>query len=325
MTLTRRNFIAGSTLSLSSTKLWSQTGDIVQIEGPAFGARWRAILPLGIDADLIASKVGSIIKSVDSTMSPFNPTSEISVFNSNQTTRLQRVSAGILTTVNEAKRTAQFTQGAFDPTLGGVVGRYGFGPINSAPVGAFKDLAVSRAGLQKSQPQQTLDLCGIAKGFALDQIATTLTDLGYNDYFVELGGEVFARGFHPDRRPWMAGIERPVAGQRTLQRTIPVNNEVLATSGDLVNSYRHANQRYSHIIDPHTQHPTNNALASVSVFAPRAITADALATALFAMGPQIGFAFAQDYEIPAMFLVRDQRGLQEMLTDNFSARESGKI
>jgi len=323
MKLTRRTFIAGSTLSLSTTRLWAQSGDIVQLEGPAFGARWRVSLPHGIDANVVAQRVSNIIESVDIQMSPFKPTSEISAFNRNKSTRFHPVPDDILTTVKEAKRIAQITQGAFDPTLGGVVGRFGFGPISVAPAGRFQDMSVSENGLQKSHPEQTLDLCGIAKGFALDQISAALKDLGHRDFFVELGGEVFAYGLHPKGRLWMAGIERPVAGAHGFHRTVRLDNEALATSGDLVNSYLHAGHRYSHIIDPQSQRPSNGVLASVSVFAASAMTADAFATALYAMGPLNGPEFAQSHEIAALFLVRDQAWLREVMTHDFLARLDG--
>ena len=323
MKLTRRAFIAGSTLSLSATQLWAQSGDIVQLEGPAFGARWRISLPEGIDANVVAQKVSNIIASVDAQMSPFKPTSEISAFNRSTSTQLYPVSDDILTTVKEAKRIAQITQGAFDPTLGGVVGRFGFGPIRNTPVGKFQDMSVSENGLQKSHPEQTLDLCGIAKGFALDQISIALTDLGHHNFFAELGGEVFAHGLHPTGRPWTAGIERPVAGAHGFNRTVRLDNEALATSGDVVNSYVHAGHRYSHIIDPQSLRPTNSTLASVSVFATCAMTADAFATALYAMGPMNGPEFAQSHEIAAMFVLRDQAGLMETMTHNFSTRLIG--
>lgn len=323
MTLTRRAFIVGSTCSLSATRLWAHAGDLVVLEGPAFGARWRVSLPVGANADVVASKLTRIVRSVDEMMSPFKPTSEISIFNSNQTTRMQPVSADILTTVIEAKRIAQITLGAFDPTLGGVTGRYGFGPIDSAPAGRFQDLVVSEAGLQKSHPAQTLDLCGIAKGFALDQMSAALMQLGHRDFFVELGGEVFAYGLHPKGRAWAAGVERPIAGVRALQMAVRLDREALATSGDVVNSYLHAGHRYSHIIDPQSQRPTQSALASVSVFAPDAATADALATALYALGSQTGPEVAHNHQIPAVFLVRDHVELREIVTADFAKRRIG--
>lgn len=323
MTLTRRAFIVGSTCSLWATKVWAQAGDLVMLEGPAFGARWRAILPVSANADVVASKLTRIIMSVDAMMSPFKPTSEISVFNSNQTTGLQPVSADILTTVIEAKRIAQITDGAFDPTLGGVTGRYGFGPIDSAPAGRFQDIVVSKTGLQKSHPAQTLDLCGIAKGFALDKMSAALVRLGHRDFFIELGGEVFAYGLHPEGRAWTAGIERPIAEARGLQMAVRLDREALATSGDVVNSYLHAGHRYNHIIDPQSQRPTQSTLASVSVFASDAVTADALATALYAMGTQDGPEFAHDHQIPAVFLVRDKAALREVMTADFAKRRIG--
>ena len=323
MTLTRRTFLAGTTGSLIATGLWAQTGDIIKIAGPAFGAHWRVSLPMGIDTDAVVAEVSEIIGAVDMMMSPFHPSSEISVFNRTRTIATFPVSADVITTVLEARRIAELTQGAFDPTLGGVVGRYGFGPITSAPAGAFADLVIARTGLRKAHAAQTLDLCGIAKGFALDRIAAALRQLGHQDFFVELGGEVFAQGQHPQGRRWQAGLERPAAGDWTLQGTVTVAHEALATSGDLVNSYLYDDRRYCHIIDPQSQQPTQSALASVSVFAPRAMAADALATALYAMGPHDGVDFARRHRIPALFITRSPSGLIETMTHDFSDRRMG--
>ena len=101
---------------------------------------------------------------------------------------------------------------------------------------------------------------------------------------------------------------------------VALRGEALATSGDLINSYVLAGHRYSHIIDPRRMAPSDSALASVSVLAPQAITADALATALFAMGPESGPAFAEQAGIVALFLSRDGTGLREVMTGRFADR-----
>ncbi|MEY8097270.1 FAD:protein FMN transferase [Falsihalocynthiibacter sp. S25ZX9] len=323
MTYTRRKFLVGTGAMFWATALRAQTRDVLQIEGPAFGASWRIRIAAGADAGAIVSAVKGIVTSVDGAMSPFLPMSEISRFNRMETLEWVPLSAQTHTTIREAKRVATLTRGAFDPTLGGVAGRYGFGPITQQPAGRFGDLELGAQSAKKAHISQTLDLCGIAKGHALDRIATALMTLGQASFFIELGGEVYALGHHPAGRPWYAGIERPEPQSAALQRVVAIDGEALATSGDRVNRFDFNGRRYGHIIDPKLKRPADTPLACVSVFAPQAITADALATALFAMGPEQGISFANREHIPALFVVRDASGLREVMTANFSTRIIG--
>lgn len=320
MILTRRRFLAGSGAALGAAALPAAAADLLQIEGPAFGARWRVRFAAGVDAGSIIRAITGVVETVDAAMSPFRPGSEISVFNRRETSDWLLLSPAVLSTIAEAHRIAALTEGAFDPTLGGIVGRYGFGPITAQPEGAFRDLALGIDGVRKADARQTLDLCGIAKGQALDQCAAALGAIGLDTFFVEMGGEVAARGLKPDGTLWRAAIERPLPGQATPHCVVGLRDEAMATSGDLVNSYTLAGRRYSHIIDPRQMAPSQTALASVSVFAARADTADALATALFAMGSERGLAFAETAELDALFLSRDGPGLREDMTGRFADR-----
>lgn len=320
MILTRRGFLAGSGAAFAATTLRAATPDLLQIEGPAFGASWRVRVAMGADAKAIARAIMRVIKTIDAAMSPFRAGSEISVFNRTKTTDWLPLSPVTLTTIAEAHRIAAQTQGAFDPTLGGLTGRYGFGPINGTPEGAFQGLVLGSDCARKAHVRQTLDLCGIAKGHALDQCTEALRSSGLEAFFIELGGEVAASGLKPDASPWRAAIERPLPGPSAPHCLVALRGEALATSGDLTNSYVLAGRRYSHIIDPRHMAPADSALASVSVFAPQAITADALATALFAMGPERGPAFAEQAGIDALFLSRDGTGLREVMKGRFADR-----
>jgi len=323
MHVTRRSFVIGASATLAASVLQAEPRAILQIRGPAFGAEWQVSLPDDADVRTIISAVSGIVSSVDLSASPFRADSEISGFNRLQTRDWIPLSPQTLDIIREAKRVAALTGGAFDPTLGGSVGRYGFGPITTPKAGSFSELSLSRRGVRKAHPAQTLDLCGIAKGYALDRIANAIATLGHQDFFVELGGEVTARGRHPDGRPWRAGIERPIDGATEVQLVVSIEHEALATSGDALNSYAFGNRRYSHIIDPSSQLPVVTSLASVSVFARRAIIADALATALYAMGAEKGVAFAEHMEIAALFIMRDAGRLRSRTTHDFATRMIG--
>ncbi|MEF3048983.1 FAD:protein FMN transferase [Pseudotabrizicola sp. L79] len=320
MTLTRRRFLLLSGAMLCAAPAQAGASDVLQIEGPAFGAGWRVRVAAGADADAIISVVMAVVEQIDGLMSPYRPQSELSRFNRWHSTAPMPLSPATCATLAEARRIAALTDGAFDPTLGGITGRFGFGPLTAPPAGGFADMALVDGAAKKAHPAQTLDLCGIAKGHALDLIMARLADLGHADAFVELGGEVMAQGRHPSGRPWRAAIERPLPGAEAVQARVVINGEALATSGDRANGYDVAGRRFSHIIDPHTQQPVAGALASVSVFAPRASTADALATALFAMGADHGPAFARDAGLAALFMLRQAGGVQTIATGDFARR-----
>ena len=121
---------------------------------------------------------------------------------------------------------------------------------------------------------------------------------------VEVGGELRASGRKLDGVPWRVGIERPDAEFRTSHQAITLTNTSLATSGDYRDYYEVDGQRISHTIDPRSKRPVAHALASVSVLHEQAVWADALATALNVLGPVEGLAFAEENQIPALFLVR---------------------
>lgn len=320
MKLTRRNLLMMTGAALVSSGAMAHTQATQTLVGAAFGSTWRLTLPVGADAMAATTPVGGIIEMVNDAMSPYLPGSEISRFNESDSSVSRSLSDPARITIAEALRIAELTDGAFDPTVGALVGRYGFGPIVRPFDGSWRDIILVRNEISKSRGNLTLDLCGIAKGYALDRIVAELQDAGLKQFFIELGGEVLAVGKHPEGRQWQAGIERPTLGASALQRIVSLEGEALATSGDFIQGYTHDGRRYSHIIDPVRRRPVDGNLASVSVFARSAMTADALATALFAMGSDRGVTFAKTSGLSALFLLREGPRLREILTGRFADR-----
>ena len=137
---------------------------------------------------------------------------------------------------------------------------------------------------------------------------------------VDGGGEVRARGTNQRGSPWSLGIEKPVETGRTLQRTVRLSDESLATSGDYRNYYEENGVRLSHTIDPRTGRPVAHSLASVSVIHPICMYADAYATALMALGPEDGLAWAEEQGLAALFIVRVGGEFEERATAKFADR-----
>ncbi len=320
MRLTRRSLLTGAGSLVVAYPLRGAALEAQVIEGPAFGASWRAVVQTDIDPGALHAALEEVVASIDATMSPFRADSEIAQFNESDTIDWFTLSSETWKVVAHALDMAQATAGAFDPTVGGMVGQFGFGPILRRSEGDHTAIELRPGSVRKALPNLSLDLCGIAKGYALDRMVAKIEAFGVQDFMVEVGGEVSARGYHPSGRAWRIGIEGTEPGAVEVQCAVALVGEALATSGDRVNSYVSGGRRYSHLIDPHLRAPADPALASVSVLAPTAMRADALATALFAMGHERGPDFARVNDLPALFLVRGTTSMREIETGGFNAR-----
>ena len=105
---------------------------------------------------------------------------------------------------------------------------------------------------------------------------------------------------------------------------VDLKNMAVATSGDYRNFFESDGRLYSHTIDPRTGYPVEHQLASVSVLHKSAMMADGLATAMTVLGPDEGMAFAKDHELAVFFIVRTNKGVEELSTPAFDAIVEGK-
>jgi len=287
--------------------------------GAAFGSAWRLALPDTSDALQARRLIENIIYRIDQKMSPFRPDTEVSEFNSEDRSGIL-LSDETRQVTMAALEIAKASDGAFDPTLAPIARRFGFGSPRigvERPAGRYQDLSLNGHWLSSKQPGLSLDLCAIAKGFALDQIVAALDGL---DFLIELGGEVAARGHHPTGRPWQIGIERP--GSPFLQRIIDADSNAVATSSTAVQGYSIGQHLYGHVIDPRTAEPVSIEVASVSVKAPSAMLADGLATASLVMGPEAARAMLAAYQATALFLVHRPEGMDEIDIGGFIGSEN---
>lgn len=297
MTLTRRHFLALSTATLAARPGFASTGQT--LGGEAFGSYWRGLFAGDLAGDDVSSLIAQVVAEVDGQMSPYLPGSELSLFNRGGTAAL---SDGIAQVTGAALDLAQRTGGAFDPTVGPLVARYGFGPIRGAEHAGWQALTLSGDRLTRGAAGVTLDLCGIAKGHALDRMADALEAAGAGGFVLELGGEVIARGQHPDGRPWQVGVQDGAGGLAGVAR---LDGMAVATSGLSEQSYETGAGRYGHIIDPRVGAPAGATLASVSVFHDSAMIADGLATALFVLGADRALTHARDTGLATVLVAAD--------------------
>ncbi|KGV78294.1 FAD:protein FMN transferase [Burkholderia pseudomallei] len=185
------------------------------------------------------------------------------------------------------------------------------GPVPSPcrPIDELLEVDVAR-GRARRLADVAFDLCGIAKGFGVDELARVLDRHGIGAWLVGIDGELRARGCKPDGSPWAIALEAPDYGRRGAMGAIDLVDAAVATSGD----YRHwadfGGERLSHTMDPRAGAPLRGDIASVTVVAPTCTDADAYATALMVLGAQAGCAHAERHGLDALFVVRDGDALR---------------
>lgn len=314
--LTRRGFLTLSGAGLIAATTPALGTESRTLGGSAFGSYWRLTLPGGTDADAAAARIGAVVETIDGLFSPYRGDSAISRFNAAADTDWQAVPPAARPLVAEALDIAARSEGAFDPTVGPIVARYGFGPLHDAEPGRHTQLALGRDGLRKDTPGLSFDPCGIAKGHALDLAAAELDALGVADYLLDFGGELFARGAHPGGRGWQVAVENPLSGG--LEHVLALDGRAVATSGLAAQGYTVGGRTVGHIIDPAAGAPVLGQTVSVSVLAQSGMCADGWATALMALPHEAAIALAESRALDALFLLRDGDRLKTVTTGRAS-------
>ena len=306
----------------------------VLFSGPTMGTTYHMKVvgfPLSEqDKKNIQIEIDRRLELVNDQMSTYRPNSELSRFNQSVAVSGFEVSRDTAKVVLEALRLNKLTQGALDVTVGPLVNLWGFGPDNKPEkIPSEQQLTdiKQRIGIQHLSATETtlskdidglyVDLSSIAKGYGVDVIAEYFASLGIENYLVEVGGELRINGVNARGIDWQVAVEKPVAGDQSVQEVISVGNNAIATSGDYRNYYELDGERFAHTIDPVTGKPIKHKLVSVTVIHPSSMTADALATALMVMGEKDGLEFAKQQELAVLMISKSDSGYNEVYTKQF--------
>jgi len=304
----------------------------INLSGPAQGTTYNITYVAGAYANYRLA-IDSIFRSIDQSLSTYQPGSLISRINRNET---NEVDTHFTAVFNKAKEVSEITNGLFDPTVAPLVNAWGFGfkkkeKVTPALIDSLKKIIGYRLvwmegnKLVKRYPEVMLDFNAIAPGYTVDILAAFLESKGIQHYLVELGGEVRSKGKKLDGSAWTLGIEQPEEapseGAR-LNSTIQPGDHALATSGNYKNFYLEGGKKYSHILDPSTGYPAKNSLLSATVIATDCITADAYATAFMIMGLEKAQQFMAAHptlQLSAFFIYDQQGTTKTWMSKNFPA------
>jgi thiamine biosynthesis lipoprotein len=253
----------------------------------------------------LQERIDARLEEVNQSMSTYIPDSEISRFNSFEQLGVKfAVSPDFFQVLEVGQKLFQLSNGAWDATVQPLVDLWGFGPTYkerkiprpeeiaaALPEVGFDNIElIAPDSLVKKIAGVTLDLSSIAKGFGVDQVAKVIEQSGFENYLVEIGGEIFAAGVRSDGKAWRIGISRPQpdAPPDEVYKVVGLSDRAFATSGDYRNFFEAGGVRYSHVMNPKTGYPVSNGVVSVSVMADSCTFADGLATTLMVMGPEKG-------------------------------------
>ena len=154
-----------------------------------------------------------------------------------------------------------------------------------------------------------VDLGGMAKGFIVDKGIETLGETGIESAFINAGGNIRVLGPKYEDRPWHIGIRKPQQkGEIFSKHIIALKEGSVATSGDYERYFTVAGRRYSHLIDPRTGYQARG-MQSVTIYAPDALSADILSTAIFIMGQDKGQKLINKMPSIEGFMVEDEKDL----------------
>ncbi|XMO87279.1 FAD:protein FMN transferase [Algibacter sp. AS12] len=261
------------------------------------------------------TQLDSLFAVINKSLSTYQTNSDISKLNRNEAFVVDR---HFMKVYDASKEIFGKTEGAFDPTIGNVVNAWKFGAENIIEkVDSLKiDSLMQYVGydktyryentIRKSNPNVYLEFNAIAKGYAVDVVSEFLESKNIENYLVEIGGEIRAKGINTKKQSaWKVGVEEPnFEGEQVILRAVTLKDEAMATSG----TYRKfkidvAGNRYAHIIDTETGYPSKTNLLSISVIAKSCMIADAYATAFKAMGIDRIKTFLEKHPELKVFLI----------------------
>jgi len=273
-----------------------------------------------------------LIKAIDNKMSKNKEESEVSAINSQAGKGYVSVSKETFDVIQKSESFYITSKGYFDITIGPLVELWDIGPTtghipdeaeidNVLELINYNDIMFNESNyeIKLSKENMVIDLGGIAKGYAADVVVDYFKSVGINKAIINLGGNVSVMGQKNEEDLWSVGIQNPLEPTGSSLGILKAADLSVVTSGTYQRYFEADGIRYHHILDPKDGYPIRNSLQSVTIVTENSLRADALSTALFALGLEEGLSLANDDEtIEAIFVTKENEiYLSEGIKNNF--------
>ena len=260
------------------------------------------------------------IREIENHMSLHTDSSEIALVNTNAGKQAVQVSPDTFAVIEKALEIARLSEGAFDPTIAPLVQAWDIGGDNARrppdgeiaallPLVDYTKVELNAEAYEVYLPVEgmALDLGGIAKGYAADEVKQILLDHGVNKAIVNLGGNVLTLGKKVDGSLWRIGIQDPDDGRGAYVMIVELDDTSLVTSGPYERFLEIEGETYHHILDTKTGFPVESDFTSVSIITQSSFLADALSTSVYALGYEKGMDLINSLDgVQAVFLTDDK-------------------
>lgn len=306
--------------------------ELASLGGETMGTTWRVHMALPRRTDLRThhSRIDAVLSRIVAQMSTWEVESNISLFNSAEAGSSHSLPGDFERVLSCALEISKVSKGAFDPTVGELVGIWGFGAnarrpdhigLDTEVIEARRHVGWEAITIKQHSIRQPggihLDLSAIAKGYSSDAISESLQEAGINNSLVEVGGELRAAGRKPDGSPWRISVEDAESSDSATPRVIALGEQGVASSGDRWHFNELDNRRVTHTLDPRTGVPVQSRPMTVTVIAASAMLADAWATAMRVLGPAEGLTLAESQGLAVRFHWLEDGHANEAMTDTF--------
>jgi len=260
------------------------------------------------------------IRRIERLISSWDPHSQTSEINRNAGIKPVKVDKELFDLIKRSIAISRLTDGAFDITYASMDKIWRFdGSMKHMPSEEEIKKSVEKVGYQNivldeqnhtvflKKKGMKIGFGGIGKGYAADKAKQLLIRRGVKAGIINASGDLNTWGAAPDGKPWTVAIINPMNKHKAFAY-VPISNRAVATSGDYEKYVVFNGIRYAHIINPKTGYPTTGVI-SVSVFSPSAELSDALATAVFVMGVDVGIDRINQMPGVECIVIDDQGGI----------------
>lgn len=263
----------------------------------------------------------SIFEEIENTLSLWNENSIIRKVNRNDTNVV--LNDIFIDNFNYAIKTAELSDGLFDPTIGPLVQAWGFhfkeGMVMTPEIVDsikqlvdYRKIKIENGKVVKENPNMTLDFNAVAQGYTTDMIGDFLISKNVNDFLVDVGGEILAKGCKPNGDLWKIGVEKPAddkESDRIVQEIVKLKDRSIVTSGNYRKYIERNGKRYSHSLNPKTGYPSENSLLSATIICDNTTWADCLASVCMIIGKESAVEMIKTQEnVEAYFIYLDENG-----------------
>jgi thiamine biosynthesis lipoprotein len=306
---------------------------------PHMGTRFRVIVyaPDEATAKKGAKEAFARVATLNAIMSDYQSTSELMRLCAKAGGPAVRVSEDLLAVLVRARKVSAESGGAFDVTIGPVV-RLWREARKSKRLPDPEELAAARAlvgyelmeidekakTVRLKKVGMKLDLGGIAKGYAADEMLRVLARHGLTRALVAAGGDIAVADPPPGKSGWSVAIA-PIDAKKEGPRYLTLAHAAVSTSGDAEQHVEIGGKRYSHIVDPRTGLGLLGRM-SATVIAPDGLTSDSLTKVVAILGAEKGFAILDTYKgVSGRLVVKTDEGTEVKVSKGFpKLREAGK-